>query len=71
MDKTFWVVWNPMGGPPTVRHPSRTQATKEAERLAASFPGREFYVLKALTKTVSSTVRTTSLGGSDDEEIPF
>jgi len=35
----FWVVWNPNAGAPTVRHPSRDLAEREAERLAAQQQG--------------------------------
>lgn len=46
--KPYWVVWNPTGGPPRVRHYTHTSALQEAERLAKANPGQEFVVLQAL-----------------------
>lgn len=44
----FWMVWNPQGRAPTVRHASQARADAEAERLARQFPGHVFIVLMAL-----------------------
>ncbi len=41
----FWLVWNPVGGPPTYKHPSLESAKAEAERLARLYPGQSFFVL--------------------------
>jgi hypothetical protein len=46
--KPFWVVWNPRGGYPKVRHRTLAEAAAEAERLSKEVPGRHFYVLEAL-----------------------
>lgn len=46
-EREFWMVWNPDGRPPSVRHLSRISAVREAERLARSNPGECFYVLCA------------------------
>ena len=59
MMKPFWVVWRggslPIGWDSisTIVHKTRSEADKEAERLAAANPGIEFYVLKGLAKVVS------------------
>lgn len=66
---TFWVVWQPNTGNPTVRHASEMEAQREAHRLAEFNPGREFYVLQALTVSRKVSVVTERL----DESIalPF
>lgn len=45
----FWMVWCERGGTsaPTVKHHSRSDAVKEAERLARLNPGNRFWILKA------------------------
>lgn len=44
----FWIVWSPTGvRPPLHRHPTQHAAITEAERLARSAPGSEFFVLGA------------------------
>lgn len=53
MEETFWLVWNPSRGMPTVRHPSALSARKEAERLAVIQPGEAFYVLQAVARAES------------------
>ena len=60
MDK-FWVVWNPDAGAPTVRHPARDLAEREAERLAAKHPRDCFFVLEALSVSYTRTVVTETL----------
>lgn len=42
----FWMVWNPRGNAPVVRHASEKQARDEAERLARTNPGHRFHVLE-------------------------
>lgn len=44
----FWLVWNPHGRAPQVRHPNEASATAEAERLARSNPGQTFVVLASI-----------------------
>lgn len=63
----FWVVWNPNAGAPTVRHPTRDLAEREAERLAAQHPRDHFIVLEALSVSRTKTVVTEPLY----EELPF
>lgn len=48
MERTFWLVWNPRGGSPTVRHSTEDSALSEAKRLAERCPGDEFFILKAV-----------------------
>ena len=44
----FWMVVNPSGSTPRVKHCSRGGADREAMRLAKMNPGQEFFVLKAV-----------------------
>lgn len=44
----FWMVWNPSGRAPAVRHATEELAEAEAQRLARLCPGQVFIVLKAL-----------------------
>jgi hypothetical protein len=60
--ETFWLVWNPFGDSPIVRHPSEATARAEAERLARNAPGSRFYVLSAIALMERSlVVQTTEL----------
>jgi hypothetical protein len=43
----FWVVWNPAGHTPLIRHTSEKVAKTEALRLASANPGKQFHVLKS------------------------
>ena len=66
MDK-FWVVWNPAVGAPTMRHPARELAEREAERLASQNPRDHFIVLEALSVSRVRNVITEALF----EALPF
>lgn len=44
----FYVVWNPNGGSPRVRHQCEESAKQEALRLAEQNPGQEFIVLASV-----------------------
>lgn len=69
---TFWVVWNPFRGPPTMKHESRDRAQAEAERLARENPGENFYVLAALSVSRKSDVETTHFDVMElIDEVPF
>lgn len=46
-NEKFWMITG-NGNQPKVRHPSRSIAVKEAERLALANPGIKFYVLEAV-----------------------
>jgi hypothetical protein len=71
----FYVVWNPNGHNPVVRHPDRYRATAEAERLARVAPGERFFVLHAVSMSRKPPpVETVNLDGSAfrlEDEIPF
>ena len=67
---TFFVVWCPTHGAPSVRHASKDDALQEARRLASNNPGREFFVLCALTVCQKTDVIVTDLCGVD-AEMPF
>ncbi|BAO88942.1 DUF2188 domain-containing protein [Caballeronia cordobensis] len=68
--ETFWLVWSPTGHvPPSFRHESRENAIAEAERLARSRVGAEFFVLQATDLRLVDSMIRTSLVPLD--EIPF
>lgn len=67
----YFVVWCPAGGPPSVRHDTQDQATKEAERLARESPGREFVVLGALTQSQAAVPPVVTKPAERFEDIPF
>lgn len=73
--KAFWLVWSPTGiYAPTHRHPTRTSATTEAERLAKKCPGHRFFVLEAMS-VASVPAITQKLERDpqpeDSDDIPF
>ncbi|WP_375187719.1 hypothetical protein [Sphingobium yanoikuyae] len=43
----FYIVWNPEGQNPRVRHEGWCGAAEEAKRLAIANPGQEFFVMQA------------------------
>jgi len=47
-NEAFWMVWSPQGRAPTHKHPTLDAAKKEAMRLAAENPGRDFVVLQSV-----------------------
>lgn len=59
--EAFWTVWNPARSAPTVRHDSREEALREAERLASIQPNDSFYVMQAITVSRKVTVTTHEL----------
>jgi hypothetical protein len=67
MDESFYVVWNPRGGNPRVRHDYEGQAEQEAERLARENPGQQFYVLRATKFYERNDIRCVQL----NERMPF
>lgn len=50
----FWIVWRLHGGAPTVKHYDKSDAEREAERLAKANPGETFYVLKTTAAAVAA-----------------
>lgn len=71
--EVFWVVWNPCGGAPTVRHRVFEDARREAKRLARETPDQQFFVLKSVGCAQRETVSWVELngGGRLDDCIPF
>lgn len=64
----FWLVWSPTGArPPTYRHENYPDAVREAERLARSAPGQEFYVLAAETMRCVDNMKRVDFV----REVPF
>jgi len=64
----FWLVWNPRGYMPTMRHASEHSAIAEAERLAVCHKGQNFYVLRATHLRVFDSMQRVTLG---EEPLPF
>lgn len=59
-DRAFYIVWNPGASNPQVRHGSSALAKREADRLAKLNPGKEFFVMKVNSRSMTSepTVET-------------
>jgi len=67
----FWLVWCPTGAtPPRFRHPTQESAEREAERLAATHPGKTFFVLEP-RYSVNCGPRRVSYVPLDHDEVPF
>lgn len=76
----FFLVWNPIGGAPTMKQPSYSAAESEAKRLARANPGDSFFVLAAVAEAKKVDVGVTrftinpdahSSGCECDDCIPF
>lgn len=52
--KKFWMITGD-GNSPKVRHANRQEAVREAERLAKSNPGTQFFVLEAVEMLTQPT----------------
>jgi hypothetical protein len=64
----FWLVWCPTGSqPPQYRHVDYLEAVREAERLAKSAPGQQFYVLAAESMRVVDNMQRVEFA----RPIPF
>lgn len=60
--KRGYIVWCPNGTScPRVVHPTKQEAQKEAQRLAASLPSNRFYVAKLESVSSTQQVVTTNL----------
>lgn len=72
--KDFWVVWNPNGRNPSVRHNNFAAAMQEAERLSKQYPGATLFVLKsqawAQSRLVVDTRHTTPMYTTLPTEVP-
>lgn len=67
----FWVVWNEQGGNPTVQHSQKSEAMREAKRLAIKCPGQQFHVLESACTVVKDDVRVINHGVDQDDDAPF
>lgn len=68
-EASFFVVWCPTRGAPTVRHDRYDPAIEEAKRLARSTPGEDFFVLQAMKRIVRrEPIEVIDL---DDDDIPL
>ena len=68
----FWMVWNPLGYQPRMKHWNEDAAVREAKRLARENPGQQFYVLEAIAGVEKIDVAVHTYRASDSEwEIPF
>lgn len=67
MNEMFWMVWNPEGNMPRVRHETESLALKEASRLALLNRGQQFYVLAATDRVQVEQVQRTRL----EPPVPF
>ena len=68
----FWMVLG--SGEPTLRHPSRQSAKREAERLARANPGEEFVVLEAVATVAKCDLVWTQNDRDEsetDDDVPF
>ena len=70
-EQKFWVVWNPNGNSPVVKHWEKESADREAERLASVNPGNRFYVLKSVSAVKSRAVEIERIKLEKSDNIPF
>ena len=67
---TFYIIWNPEGMNPRVRHDCWGSAAEEAQRLALANPGKDFFVMQALRRV--STPKPIEIEDFDTElDVPF
>lgn len=65
----FWIVWSPQGiHAPKYQHGSLQAAEREAERLAATHPGKQFYVMEPRYEVAALLTRIRHV---PDDEAPF
>lgn len=73
----FFMVYGLGQRQPTVRHKTRASATLEAERLARTHPGIEFFVLRTVSVSKKTDVLTEEMSPwdhaepLDEDELPF
>lgn len=68
----FWLVWCPDGSKsPSHRHATLHAAQQEAERLARTVPGKQFYVLRTISVSEKPELPPITRAYSADDEIPF
>lgn len=56
---TYWLVWNPLAGPPRFKHENEEGARREAARLASEHKGSEFIVLRTVASYQDNGVQIT------------
>lgn len=67
----FWLVWCPTSDKsPREKHETQPLAQREAERLAAKYPGQMFYVVEALSYSLKADMHTVGLV-EEAGDIPF
>lgn len=66
MIPSFFMVYGDGRGAPTMKHASKAEAQREAERLARNYPGIKFFVLCAISVSSRVDVVTEEL-----DDIPF
>lgn len=81
MDTKFWMVWNPDGYAPRVKHQTKAAAAREAERLARTNREHSFIVLEAVASVRVREVDWTPLHDLSsglayaepipDDDLPF
>lgn len=64
----FWLVWDPNGNAPTVKHETQKSAENEAERLARLNPNQCFYVLMPTCEIKRNDLIITRF---ENEDVPF
>lgn len=67
--KPFWMVKG--HGPASAIHHSRSAAEAEAQRLARTHPGNEFFVMEAVAMHRRIDVERIAFREGDAEEVPF
>ena len=68
----FWLVWSPQGQhPPRYQHTSQANAEREAVRLAAAHPGKQFYVVEPRYEVTSLLTRIRHERPLIGDGIPF
>jgi hypothetical protein len=73
-NKAFFMVWNPEGRAPTVKHWDYQSACREAERLAKANNSHRFVVMCSMDAfAVNEVIKTDLRPGPDswDDGIPF
>lgn len=71
MKDAFYIVWNPEGGNPRVRHEHFTRASDEAQRLALAHPGKDFFVMQAHRRVSTPKPVEVEDFDTDIDSIPF
>ena len=71
--RQFFMVYGMDQGAPVMRHGSYADAKREAERLARNNPGKDFYVLAAVSRSRRVDVETEVIVAAEwpDDGVPF